>query len=213
MHEFYKRYKRSNIFHPPLKNSWPGVLYDNICMLQRAACLANQDIQRAPLNTCGGKIRLIMMVAMMIMIVMLMMMMIARKHIPTMMVFRPQWWWWESHNGWSWLWGWLWWRSKWRWCWWWWHKSKMVEQASVMRIPSGWSPQSTANSPLLKRFESLPTNLEHFPHWGRLFYTVHVGMLFNQFPNSSVFRVKNIPARRTSLVSPQSWRSSCLILS
>ena len=83
-------------------------------------------------------------------------------------------------------WGWLWWRSKWRW-WWWWHKSKMVEQASVMRIPSGWSPQSTANSPLLKRFESLPTNLEHFPHWGRLFYTVHAGMLFNQFPNSSVF--------------------------
>ena len=66
----YKCYKRSNIFtllSKNVHNSHLGVLYDNICMLQQAACLANQDIQRAPLNTCGGKIRLIMMVAMMIM--------------------------------------------------------------------------------------------------------------------------------------------------
>ena len=87
----YKCYKRSNIFtllSKNVHNSHLGVLYDNICMLQQAACLANQDIQRAPLNTCGGKIRLIMMVAMMIMIVMSMR--IARRHIPTMMFFRPQ---------------------------------------------------------------------------------------------------------------------------
>ena len=47
-------------------NNQPGVLYDNICLLQRAACLSNKDIPRAPLNTCGMMMMMMMRMMMII---------------------------------------------------------------------------------------------------------------------------------------------------